>query len=573
MGRARRASSLLLVALVAVLLSATAASASRPRSHSAGSIWPGTHAHALATYRRARALRAHDIRRYHGAREAIVGGSRTSAEQFPWQVAVLTETNLCGGVVVGLGEILTAAHCAVDPETGAALAAKEVLVVAGGSSRSEKEGVDPSVQERIAGAVRVHPYFDYAAGPGTSDDVAVIDVSEPLLETASVKPVKALATVLPPAEGTPALVSGFGEQSVEPSELNGNLYALNTTVGFSRECGREERANALFVCASTPSGTTCLGDSGGALVSGSPASLIGVVDTVRIVGGRTCVDGAVDGFANVTAPEILDFVEGSETPPVAPRGGGAGIRGFVEVGKSLTCEPGSWTGGPTYTYAFIDSAGGQVLQQGPAAVYPLTSADLGRAILCEVFATNAGGTGIGRTPALPPIEASRTGAAAGPPVGSGGGPTAPQPVAASSPVPGAGVLGSNTQGASVSQIAALLKEALAPSGKLAKIASLTRSGSTTVTFAAPQAGSVSIDWYLAGARASSARGRAAKPLLVAVGHKAFAKAGNGRIAIVLTSAGKRALRGRTHATLTAKGTFTRAGASAVTVSKAFALTR
>ncbi|HWF33350.1 MAG TPA: trypsin-like serine protease [Solirubrobacteraceae bacterium] len=557
--------------LAAVLLLAAAASASRPRSHAAGTVWSGARAHALAAYRRGRALRAQSARRHarrrRGAREAIVGGSQTSADQFPWQVAVLTETGLCGGVVVGLGEVLTAGHCVVDPETGEPLLPAEVLVLAGSSNLSEEESVDPAVQERIASAVRVHPYFDYAAGPGTPDDVAVIDVGQALLETATVKSVKALATVLPPAEGMPALVSGFGEQDTEPAELDGNLYALSTTIGFSRECGLEERANALFVCASTPSGTICRGDSGGALVSGSPASLIGVVDTVRIVGGRTCVDGAVDGFANVTAPEILDFVEGSEAPPVAPRGGGAGIRGFIEVGKSLTCEPGSWSGSPTYTYAFIDSAG-QVLQQGPATSYPLTSADLGRAILCEVYATNAGGTGVGRTPALPPIEAARTGAAAGTPPGSGGGAAPVQAAAVSSPPSGAGIPG---PGIGVSQIAALLKKALAPAGKLAKIASLLGSGRTTVTFAAPQAGSVSISWYLAGARASSARDQASKPLLVASGHKAFAKAGSARIAIALTSAGKRALRGRKHATLTAKGTFTRAGASAVTAAKTFVL--
>ncbi len=479
---------------------------------------------------------------------------------------------LCGGSIVrDMSHVLTAGHCVYDPNTGEQLPASDFTVVAGVSSISEKEIAEGATsQAEKVSAARAHPYYDYLPGAdtGTPDDVAELELTAPLQPTTAVGIVALPTASTLPAEGEDAVLSGFGEEDPANEEPDKNLYSLDEQLGFSRQCGGE--ANAVFLCASSPGGTACSGDSGGALIGGSPQQQIGVVDTVALVGGQRCTHGALNGFANVTAPEILDFVEGSEAPPVAPRGGGAVIRGFIEPGKSLTCERGSWSGSPTYTYAFVNSADGQVLQQGPAALYPLTSADIGRAILCEVSATNAGGTGIGRTPALPPIEAARTSAGAGPPLGSGGGP-APPPVAAS-PLPGTGVLGSSTQSVSVSRVAALLKKALAPSGKLAKIASLTRSGSTTVTFAAPQAGSVSISWFLTGARASSARGAAAKRLLVAVGHKAFAKAGSGRIAIVLTSAGKRALRGRTHATLTANGMFRRAGASAVTVSKTFVLT-
>ena len=88
------------------------------------------------------------------------------------------------------------------------------------------------------------------------------------------------------------------------------------------------------------------------------------------------------------------------------------LRGEPSVGESLTCEPGSWTNGPTFTYAFIDSADGQVLQEGPLSTYALSTADMGRTILCEVQATNAGGTGVGRSPALSAIqEKSNAGAA------------------------------------------------------------------------------------------------------------------------------------------------------------------
>jgi hypothetical protein len=44
-----------------------------------------------------------------------------------------------------------------------------------------------------------------------------------------------------------------------------------------------------------------------------------------------------------------------------------------------------------------------VLQSGAPSTYPLSEAAVGRAILCEVWAANAGGTGIGRTQALSPV--------------------------------------------------------------------------------------------------------------------------------------------------------------------------
>lgn len=66
--------------------------------------------------------------------------------------------------------------------------------------------------------------------------------------------------------------------------------------------------------------------------------------------------------------------------------------------------PGSWTNNPTFTYVFKNSADLGVLQAWSSPTYQLTSANIGQSILCEVQASNAGGTGIGRTPGLGPIE-------------------------------------------------------------------------------------------------------------------------------------------------------------------------
>ena len=231
-----------------------------------------------------------------------------------------------------------------------------------------------------------------------------------------------------PPEGTSVNLTGYGAESTG-GELTGELHSLGMTLAFSRRCGGA--ADALFLCASTPSGSLCSGDSGSGLTTTSATkTVVGVTDTVEVISGQPCLNGAIGGFVNVAAPEIKDFIEGDETPPQAPRGGGASIEGVLTPGHSLTCQPGSWSNSPTITIAFIDSTSGQTLQSGTSSTYPLSAADVGRTILCEVQAANAGGTGIGRTEALPAVKSTGTS-----PVETGG-----SPGSHSGPNQGAGVV-------------------------------------------------------------------------------------------------------------------------------------
>jgi hypothetical protein len=345
---------------------------------------------------------------------AIVGGGPISVTEAPWQVKVeeiipvagqaQPEVFVCGGSILSATKILTAAHCVFNESKE--VPAGDLLVTAGTSDFNLPE---LATEQRGVSAVRVHP--DYAPNPAPTedvpDDVAVLTLSAALELGPAVEPI-ALATagsLLP--EGMLVNESGFGEE-IPHAELSGALNAITMNLVSSRDCGQQ--ADALFVCARSAKGSVCFGDSGSGLtIPGSPATpgvdatpvtLVGVTDTTE----EKCAENALAGFANVTAPEIWDFIEGDETPPLAPRGGGSTIVGTPELGQSLTCDPGTWSGSPTFTYVFINSANGQILQTSSSTTYSLSAADVGRAILCEVRATNPGGTGIVHTGVMTPIK-------------------------------------------------------------------------------------------------------------------------------------------------------------------------
>jgi hypothetical protein len=342
---------------------------------------------------------------------SIAGGTQIGIAGAPWQVQLFAKLTsgkgiACGGAIIDASHILTAAHCAYDPETSTRLQASAFVIAAGIAPMTAHEiESSPAAEARLISAVRVHPMFQYSAGPGAPDDVAVLTLERALNFDATVQPIALAPAGASLQEGRGVGLTGFGEQQYGV-EGNFNLYSLSMTVAYPGRCGGE--ADAVFVCASSKSGSACSGDSGSALTSGSPATLVGVMDMIEQVSSQYCQAGSTNGFVNTSAPEIRDFIEGSETPPRAPRGGkGASIKGESQVGAALSCEAGSWSGSPAISYLFVDSANGLVLQSGSSSTYTPTSSDIGRRIDCEVRASNVGGTGVARTSTLRAIPEPR----------------------------------------------------------------------------------------------------------------------------------------------------------------------
>lgn len=118
-------------------------------------------------------------------------------------------------------------------------------------------------------------------------------------------------------------------------------------------------------------------------------------------------------------------------------------------------------------------------------------------------------------------------------------------------------------GISSTQLKALLARQLTPSGKAATIAALLKHGGLSLSFTAPEAGSLAIQWFQVPSGAKLAKATKTKPVLMASGKLTFSTAGTGKLTIRLTAQGRKLLKQVRRVRLMAKGTFTPRGGVAV----------
>lgn len=210
-----------------------------------------------------------------GAGPQIVGGSPASAGQYPWQVTfgeLGDPTQLyndgvyphfCGGSVIAEKWIVTAGHCLFGT------AANSVVMKVGLTQRSAAP--DQNVEIRGAKSIVMHPNYTNYYSWQDGDDIALVELNEPLRFTSRVRPI-ALASVSAPDTGT-ITVSGWGRTDGYIANQSDALNAVQLQIRTNAVC------NAFFswgtnpvkpsmMCAGVSDGSTssCNGDSGGPVV-------------------------------------------------------------------------------------------------------------------------------------------------------------------------------------------------------------------------------------------------------------------------------------------------------------------
>jgi hypothetical protein len=240
----------------------------------------------------------------------------------------------------------------------------------------------------------------YVQGSKTGgDDVAVLTLTTALdLNGPTARAIALPGTSTELKFGDSVTLAGFGLKTINGT-IDGTLNGMNGTLVDQSEClpPAYDTANGVLLCAFSGSSSPCSGDSGGALVLPGPTPVV-----VGVTRAASCSSNSVASYANVTAPEILEFIRGSDSPPTAPRPTSTTSLGhptpIMQVGQTVHCVPGTWSGGPALSYQFREGANGSVLRTGPSAAYTLRDVDAGRTLLCRVLASNAGGTTFDESP-------------------------------------------------------------------------------------------------------------------------------------------------------------------------------
>jgi hypothetical protein len=352
---------------------------------------------------------------------AIVGGSSVSLTLHPYQVALTkpaqpaVSSQFCGGSIRDVWHIVTAAHCVWDTNASAAgqpVPASQIDVLAGTEDLTkESAGERPAVA-----TVSVDPEYSAAT---LRHDAALLTLGTPLTPGAKEQPVTLVSSSDPAmAASEPVFVTGWGDTDPTTGRSFPNLLqGVGVNYVVDTEChsdyafyyGDDYMDPSTQLCAAATNKDACQGDSGGPLVRQNSAltaaddRLVGIVSQ-----GIGCANAHFPGiYTEIAEPSTRSFLTLANPPPAPANQAAPTISGTAVVGQQLSCSPGAWTGGPSFSYQFVRStAAGDVgvASNGPAA-YTLTAADAGTALRCIVTATNPGGRSI--------AESARTGVVPG----------------------------------------------------------------------------------------------------------------------------------------------------------------
>jgi hypothetical protein len=209
---------------------------------------------------------------------AIVNGTADTTDSAV--VALLAsdgqgDFSVCSGTVVGvangLASVLTAAHCCSSLVPAIVVTGNDYS--AGEAYLANPSSSLPPAYPVIASSVKVDPKWDSRAETA-SDDFCMLRFAAP----ATLAPLPIALGVDNLTPGVSLKYVGFGSTGVNPP--NSKRFSVSTPLSSLD-------ANTLF---STGSQATCTGDEGGAVLAGSPPTLVGVI----AFGDPTCSQSSVN---------------------------------------------------------------------------------------------------------------------------------------------------------------------------------------------------------------------------------------------------------------------------------------
>ncbi|XP_053668370.1 trypsin alpha-like [Anopheles marshallii] len=194
----------------------------------------------------------------------IIGGALATAGEFPAMVSlqqVQNSAHVCGGTLITMSHVLTAAHCVTDVR-GVAQSAARYQVMGDDLYILQHMG-SPTRQVRRVASINIHPRYDSAI---FSNDIAIVRVVSEFRKSDTFFPGKRIQKT--PILGDRCSLAGWGVTDERSTTMSPNLQRINVVISDFGSCNAvfDQQLTKGMLCAEAPGRDACQGDSGGALL-------------------------------------------------------------------------------------------------------------------------------------------------------------------------------------------------------------------------------------------------------------------------------------------------------------------